>query len=308
VENLAGWPGLLLWYWVMGMFMSSLFCIGHDCGHEVFSDYTWANDFFGHVAHAAIMVPYWPWQKSHRQHHKFTSHVEKDKGHPWVLEEDYEKSDWLHRHFSKIPLSGLIRWTPLYTMVGLPDGSHFWPYSKLFETNQDRVKCVVSVAACALTSLIVFTAFCNYSPILFVKYYYVPLMFQGMWIVMITHLQHQDEEIEVYEEGHWNFMRGQLQTIDRKYGFGLDILLHHITDGHVAHHFFFTKVPHYHLPEATRAIRKVLEKYPGTYKRRSCYHFLYEFLRLNVQLDCLVGMGTGLLKYKSAVTKSQKSQ
>lgn len=49
--------------------------------------------------------------------------------------------------------------------------------------------------------------------------------------------------------------------------------------GHVAHHFFFTKVPHYHLAEATKAIRGVLDKYPGVYKRRSCYHFLYEFLR-----------------------------
>jgi omega-3 fatty acid desaturase (delta-15 desaturase) len=52
-------------------------------------------------------------------------------------------------------------------------------------------------------------------------------------------LQHQDEEIEVYENGTWTYVKGQSQTIDRTYGFGIDKLTHHITNGHVAHHFFF---------------------------------------------------------------------
>lgn len=56
-------------------------------------------------------------------------------------------------------------------------------------------------------------------------------MFQGLWMVMITYLQHQDEEVEVYEDETWNFVQGQSQTIDRYYGFGVDTMLHHITDG-----------------------------------------------------------------------------
>ena len=34
-------------------------------------------------------------------------------------------------------------------------------------------------------------------------------------MVIITYLQHQDEQIEVYEEGTWAFIQGQLQTVDR---------------------------------------------------------------------------------------------
>jgi len=296
VENRWGWTGLLLWYWVTGMFMSSLFCIGHDCGHGTFSNRVWVNDVFGHLAHAPLMAPFWPWQKSHRLHHQYTSHVDKDKGHPWIKEDDYKEGDWLHQNFARIPLSGLIRWNPVYTFLGLPDGSHFWPFSRLFTNNTERFKCVVSGLACLLCSWAVL-ALCDYSLFSFIKYYYVPLLFQGFWMVIITYLQHQDEEVEVYEEGHWNFVQGSAQTIDRHYGLGIDSALHHITDGHVAHHFFFTKIPHYHLMEATKAIRSVMGDYPGVYKRRSCYHFLFEFLRLNTKLDYLKKREPGLLKY-----------
>ena len=93
---------------------------------------------------------------------------------------------------------------------------------------------------------------------------------------MITWLQHRDEEIQVYEEGNWTFVKGMAETIDREYGFGIDTIVHHMTNGHVAHHYFFNSMPHYHLPEATQAIRKVLEPY-NLYKFQKSYDFLIEF-------------------------------
>lgn len=91
------------------MFASSLFCVGHDCGHGSFSNYTWLNDICGHIAHAPILAPFWPWQKSHRQHHQYTSHIDKDKGHPWVTENDHLDRDWIAKNFAKFPLSGFFR-------------------------------------------------------------------------------------------------------------------------------------------------------------------------------------------------------
>jgi omega-3 fatty acid desaturase (delta-15 desaturase) len=109
IESTLGIVGLLAWYALMGMFGSALFIVGHDCGHGTFSDYQWVNDVFGHVAHAPLIAPFWPWQKSHRQHHTFTSHLHKDRGHPWVTLNDYEERSWIARHFSKLPISALFR-------------------------------------------------------------------------------------------------------------------------------------------------------------------------------------------------------
>lgn len=39
-------------------------------------------------------------------------------------------------------------------MVGLPDGSHFWPYSKLFNTNRERTECVISGLACLFCAVV----------------------------------------------------------------------------------------------------------------------------------------------------------
>uniref|UniRef100_A0A1I7WMJ5 FA_desaturase domain-containing protein n=1 Tax=Heterorhabditis bacteriophora TaxID=37862 RepID=A0A1I7WMJ5_HETBA len=339
VEYYGSWFGLIAWYWAFGFVGCALFVVGHDCGHGTFSDYVWVNDLCGHLAHAPILAPYWPWQKSHRQHHQYTSHLTKDKGHPWVTEEAYHSRNIIEKYFAAFPLSGWLRWNPIYTVIGLPDGSHFWPWSRLFTSTEDRIKCTISGFACLICAYvshlilffmlsttnisylhinisafqIVFALF-NYSLFSWIKYYYVPLTFQGLIMVMITYLQHQSENIEVYEHDEWSFVRGQTQTIDRTWGFGLDKLMHNITDGHVAHHFFFTKIPHYNLLDATDAIKRIfemycgifqlLEPYKGTpygYKSETNYDFFFKYLNFNVNLDYLIHKSKGVLQYRVGV-------
>lgn len=87
----------------MGAFGMALFVAGHECNHGSFSEYVWVNDIFGHIAHAPLLTAYWPWQKSHRAHHTFTNHLEKDKSHPWYLEDDYNGVGWVSRVFWNSP-------------------------------------------------------------------------------------------------------------------------------------------------------------------------------------------------------------
>lgn len=104
-------------------------------------------------------------------------------------------------------------------------------------------------------------------------------------------------------------MKGQAETVDRIFGFGLDWVLHHATDGHVAHHYF-PKMPHYNLIEATEHIERVLVKYPGVYKKKSAPLSILEFCWLNIKLDYLIGKesDTGVFKYRCSKDFHHKPQ
>lgn len=56
------------------------------------------------------------------------------------------------------------------------------------------------------------------------------------------------------------FRKGSLWTIDRSFG-PLINHLHHNIETHVVHHMFFTAIPHYHLVEATEAVKPLLGKH-----------------------------------------------
>uniref|UniRef100_A0A1I7WMI0 FA_desaturase domain-containing protein n=1 Tax=Heterorhabditis bacteriophora TaxID=37862 RepID=A0A1I7WMI0_HETBA len=300
--------GLILWYCLVGVFGFALFVVGHDCLHGSFSDSQLINDICGHIAYAPIFAPYYPWQKSHKLHHRFTNHLEKDKGHPWNQEMYYISWPFWKKYFSAFPLSGWIEWIPVYTVFGYSDGSHFWPWSRLFERNEERIKCVFSCTMCFLCAYASFLI-CGSDLYTWFKYYWIPLSFYGLMLVMVTYLQHHGEQSEVYDDGEWSFVRGQTQTIDRTYGFGLDDAMHNITDGHVAHHLF-TKIPHYHLLDATESVKKVLEPLkhtPYNYKHEISYDFFTRFLWYNIKYDYLISKCKGIWQYRRTVLEEKLS-
>lgn len=68
----------------------ALFVVGHDCGHQSFSNNKTLNDFVGHLCHSAILVPYHGWRISHRTHHGNHGHVENDESWHPVAKSTYE--------------------------------------------------------------------------------------------------------------------------------------------------------------------------------------------------------------------------
>lgn len=266
LQPVAYWSASAFCWMIEGVFMWCLFVVGHDCGHGTFSNYTWLNDFVGNIVHGLIMVPYWPWRLSHRRHHMYHNHIDKDYSHPWWTDERAEADPVGHKLVvlqDKHPIMKLIfpiiGW-PVY-LLGLPDGSHFFPNksSRLWANTafHESVKAIVSTACVVGCTYGMYAWLGSLANLVY--YHLVPVLIMGWWLVCTTYLQHHSEETVVYGNENWKFDLAAFQTVDREFGWGVDQLTHHITDGHVAHHLFFTKIPHYNLPMATKAIQKHME-------------------------------------------------
>lgn len=141
------------------------------------------------------------------------------------------------------------------------EGNHFNPYNKkLFKTETEFWQGTSSTFL--IVSWLGFL-FYNFSVLTLIDAYFIPVIIFGWWLVLVTFLHHTDEKGHFFHEDDWTFVKGAETTFDRSFGTVIDHL-HHDIGTHYVHHLFFTKIPHYHLVEATEHAKKAL----GTsYKR-----------------------------------------
>ncbi|TPX60733.1 hypothetical protein PhCBS80983_g01643 [Powellomyces hirtus] len=250
------WAAYVVWANVVGFFMWSFFVVGHDCGHGSFSDNKTINAVVGHLSHGFLLVPYWPWARSHAQHHAYHNHKDKDMSHVWSTPAEESTGA---KFLKDQPLLVPFAYTFGYLLAGWTDGSHFVPWGKLFRNNRERVQCVISTGVVLAYLVAIRYAAGSWSA--FSVGFVVPWSIYNTWLYVVTYLQHHTADTQVYSNENWTFTTGAVQTVDRVYGFGLlDKLMHNITDGHVVHHLFYTSIPHYRLMDATPAVAESLGK------------------------------------------------
>jgi omega-3 fatty acid desaturase (delta-15 desaturase) len=267
---------------VTGFAMWCTWCIGHDAGHGTVSkDIPILNRIVGEICHSVIcLTPYVPWQLSHLKHHLNHNHLTKDYSHQWYIKEKQEE-----QHIA-IQLAYTTRMIFLpflyfvYLVLGIPDGGHVYFYGRMWEgtTMKEKVNASLSVITSLVTSGILwhsmgttdFTIVCM-----------VPWLVMSFWLFMVTYLQHHSEDGKLYTDETFTFTHGAFETVDRDYGKYINRLSHHMMDGHVVHHLFFTKVPHYRLEVATEALQVGLHKLgqDGLYKRIDTPHYTQEIIK-----------------------------
>lgn len=238
----------------------ALFVVGHDCGHGSFSKHKWLNALIGHMSHSPILVPFHGWRISHRTHHANTANIDTDESWYPVTEAHYAEMGFLEKLMRfYLPLLAY----PLYLFRRSPgkQGSHFMPSSSLFKPSERNDIIVSTVCWLAMVGfLATLTYQCGF--LFLLKYYLGGYAVFVIWLDLVTFLHHTEDDIPWYRGEDWSFLKGALSTIDRDYG--IFNLIHHHIGTHVAHHIFLN-MPHYHLKEATEAIRPVL----GGYYRKS---------------------------------------
>lgn len=255
-------------YWILqGSVQMGLWVIGHECGHQAFSDYPWLNDTIGYLLHTGMLAPYFSWKYSHRRHHSNTASLDNDES---FVPKKKSSLNSVSRLLNTPP-GRLIRLVILCTVGWLlyvcfnvsgrkyeKFANHFDPKSPIYN-DRERLQILVTDIGLVATSYGLYKLALAQGFTWLVLVYFAPLVIVYGFLVVITWLHHTHRSLPHYDSTEWNWLRGALSTIDRDYGI-LNTVLHHITDTHVAHHLLFT-IPHYHAMEATKAIKPILGEY-----------------------------------------------
>ncbi|KAK2153624.1 hypothetical protein LSH36_291g06005 [Paralvinella palmiformis] len=240
------WPSMVFYWAIQGTFFTAVFVLGHDCGHDSFSNYPLLNTIVGNIMHCFLLTPYYMWKLSHKVHHKFNANYDKDEVFYPVKQSDSTSEGKV------IPAFGFgIGWF-WYLCFGYRPRTvkHFDVFQPLFAGH--LFNCVLSLTGIILMGFAVYNYYMAYGFLALFNYYLVPLFIFGSYTVIITFLHHTEMNIPWYPAKSWDFVRGQLSTIDRHYGI-VHGLIHNIGT-HQMHHMF-TKIPHYYLEEATTHFR-----------------------------------------------------
>ena len=173
---------------------------------------------------------------------------------------------------------------PIYLFAGIDDGVHIYPYSKLYSntSNKEKIKCVVSSMVVFINLYFLINLYGSVST--FLKFYGGAYIIFAFCLYMVTYMQHHKYETKVYDDTTWSYLNGALETVDRTYGYGIDDIQHNISDCHVAHHLFFTQIPHYNLKTATEKIRPLLISH-NRYNYENHKNILYDFFKLFVKVN-----------------------
>lgn len=234
-----------VYLFMKGTFFVAVFIIAHDCCHGSFSRYSLLNDVVGTALHTFLLMPYSCWKFSHRLHHKNTCNIDKDEMF-YPLRKENVRVQSTNRHS--------LFWKAYLTVESGPRSLQSYDHLVRTYTYAGRLMAsTASILFIVLWAAILYTYALHYDWGSLLLHMLIPVAIHTSWGFVITFLQHADDEIAWASGDRWNYMHGQLSTVDRHYGW-LHGIIHNVGT-HQIHHLF-PKIPHYYLEEATAAFRK----------------------------------------------------
>ncbi|KAK2465236.1 hypothetical protein APHAL10511_002590 [Amanita phalloides] len=283
-------------FWA-GLFATGLWVIGHECGHQAFSESKMVNNTVGWILHSALGVPYHSWRITHAKHHASTGHMTQDQvfvpptrsqrslppfkpGKEDLLgsqvTEDVKRELW--EALGDSPIGAVLEsakyllggW-PAYVLVNAsgqfryPKGTnHFNAGSPMFLPHHRNQVLISTIGILLwLTGISTWIYQSGFQEVF--KVYLVPYLWVNHWLVLITFLQHTDPLLPHYRAPEFTFPRGALATLDRNLLGDCGKLMgwigahatHGISETHILHHIS-SKIPHYNAWEASAALKKRL--------------------------------------------------
>ncbi|XP_064598205.1 sn-1 acyl-lipid omega-3 desaturase (ferredoxin)-like [Liolophura sinensis] len=218
-------PGYMF---MKGTFFLALFIIGHDCCHGSFSSSSILSDVVGAALHTFLLMPYSCWKFSHRVHHKNTCNIDKDEMF-YPLRKENARLQPANTHS--------LFWKAYLALESGPRS--LLCYDLLVRTYMYAGRLMASAMSILFNILwatVLYRYAMHYGWGSLVLHYLIPVVTYVSWGFVITFLQHADDDI-AWASGHkWNYMHGQLSTVDRHYGW-LHGIIHNVGT-HQIHHLF----------------------------------------------------------------------
>ncbi|EKM52352.1 uncharacterized protein PHACADRAFT_30880 [Phanerochaete carnosa HHB-10118-sp] len=217
------------------------------------------------------------WRITHHQHHVYHGSMERDMVYvPWTrselnVPEDKEGTLDYEDYLGDTPLYAFLMLMrqqflgfPAYFLFNAsgkrsyPKGStHYNPYAVMFLDSQRRAVILSNIGTLSMI-LLVYFACRTWGTAAVAMYYGIPWLFVNHWVGMVTYLQHTDTALPHYRASAWMYTQGAASTINRDFLRWMGkFFLHGASYYHVAH-YFFPKMPFYHLEEATVHLKAVL--------------------------------------------------
>ncbi|KAF2787000.1 hypothetical protein K505DRAFT_258663 [Melanomma pulvis-pyrius CBS 109.77] len=268
---------------LQGLVFTGLWELAHECGHGALSDYKWVNNALGMWMHSFLLVPYHSWRITHSTHHKTTNNIEADIAFVPDIQEDWQAKRDSRGAFLRalelvedVPIAVLLELIghqliafPTYILINnfaLPRMAVFpwWTRSHFYFGGDGpnfkpshKKDIIMSDIGIATSAALIWTAVQYLGAWEVMKLYGFPYLWTNHWILTITFLQHTDITLPYYRPASWTFLRGAASAIDRDFGWIGRFLFHGAIETHVLHHHV-SRIPFYHAPEASAALRKVM--------------------------------------------------
>ena len=190
-----------------GVVWTGLWVIAHDCGHSGFSTSGLLNDIVGFILHSALLAPYFSWKSTHRRHHIYANHIEKDLNYVPPNRKDYatkvgHAAELLDKAgqdaplvlFLRILLQQLVGWNwYIISNITCPSTavlkqgmsvwrhSHFDPWGSQFRESE-VLSIVLSDIGCLTTFWVLYKMYSMYGFETLLWMYIVPWMWVNHWI------------------------------------------------------------------------------------------------------------------------------
>ncbi|MEM8583711.1 MAG: fatty acid desaturase [Bacteroidota bacterium] len=258
-----------------GLTYLSLWLIGHDCGHNSFSNNQRLNQLVGSIATSFMLMNYENFRRSHNMHHHFVGNIEKDEAFgPKAKRKDF----FLQRLIRGIVLIPFLAYLLGIILPGLTKTpgyvNYFWP-DKTAASKKSFAFVLAHVVLLILIGFALPFSFLLLAGIL-------PILIGWGFFLITTFLNHTGEYTEWYPDEIWSHEKGIVNTINLSYGPIIDYFLIGLGRDHFAHHIN-PSIPHYKLKKATKHIgpshpnNRIVQ---GSFLKFVYYYYKYAIKRI----------------------------